>query len=284
MNPDISILIVGGNDIASAIAHRLFYSGFRPIILASPQENYLRTHLCYGMALFLGKKTINGVVAETPPEDFLKNESPDRESPIVKGIRYLLKDRKIPVIGNEYSPLLRETFAPQIIIHTVFPETIFDNFSTAPLVLGLAGLRQTNTKYHFWIEDRPVGRLGEIYPSAAEIPPAPAENILHPSLQFQQAHAPESGVWVSLKSIGDEIFPGETLGKIHDRDVPSPVSGQLWGQLSSGRIVEKETPVSFIYPGAKNDDYQYFDYRHNAISGAVLAVVLRFLSLTREDS
>ena len=46
------VLIRGGNDIASAVAHRLFTAGYAVIILEAPQPLTVRRGMAYASAVY----------------------------------------------------------------------------------------------------------------------------------------------------------------------------------------------------------------------------------------
>jgi len=48
--PPIRVLIRGGNDIASAVAHRLFTAGYPVVILEAPQPLTVRRGMAYASA------------------------------------------------------------------------------------------------------------------------------------------------------------------------------------------------------------------------------------------
>jgi xanthine dehydrogenase accessory factor len=58
------VLIRGGNDIASAVTHRLFASGYRVTILVAPQPLTVRRGMAYASAVYDGRMTLSGVTAE----------------------------------------------------------------------------------------------------------------------------------------------------------------------------------------------------------------------------
>jgi xanthine dehydrogenase accessory factor len=60
---DIDALVRGGNDIASAVAHRLFSAGHSVAILELPQPLTVRRGMAYASAVYDGSVTLHGVTA-----------------------------------------------------------------------------------------------------------------------------------------------------------------------------------------------------------------------------
>ena len=66
-DPNLLGIIRGGNDIASAVAHRLFTAGYPVVILEAPQPLTVRRGMAYASAVYGGRLTLDGVTAECAP-------------------------------------------------------------------------------------------------------------------------------------------------------------------------------------------------------------------------
>ena len=120
MSIENSILIYGGGEIASAIAIKLFQSGFKPIMYVNENEIFLRHNLCLGDAVFQNQKTVGDVTATTISEDLLNidNNNSYMEK-IDTAVHYIIKDRKIPVLHQISFEELIEVTETKIIINTL---------------------------------------------------------------------------------------------------------------------------------------------------------------------
>lgn len=270
--------ICGGGEIASAAAIRLFKCGYPVVMFAGREENLLRYHLCLGEALFLGQKTVEDVTATILSEELLaEQQEKSLDGPLAGGIRYLLKDRKIPVLEavefEQTIPLL--SLQALVNAQPASRAPIAVSIDHAPLVIGLHPFHQPGVQCHFAVESRLNYFLGRVISTGIHLPEesSPGDFFKDP---FAYCQTPVEGLWLSLKAIGDAIRYNEAIGKINGIEIRSPHEGQLWGLAHSGRFLSAKSPVALIYRGKANERYRYLSFRENAIAGGIVQAVMQF--------
>ncbi len=272
------IAICGGGEIASAAAIRLFKCGYEVVMFADREENLLRYHLCLGDALFQGQKTVEDITATILPEDLLaEQQEKSFADPLLSGIRYLLKDRKIPVLEAAEFEKTIALLSPQALVNAQPASTapIPVSIDHAPLVIGLHPFHQPGVQCHFAVESRPNYFLGRVIFAGIHLPEefSPGDFFKDP---FAHCQTPVEGLWLSLKAIGDAIRYNEPIGKINEIEIRSPHDGQLWGLAHSGRFLPAKSPVALIYQGKASEQYRYLSFRENAIAGGIVQAVMQF--------
>lgn len=272
------IAICGGGEIASAAAIRLFKCGYEVVMFAGREENLLRYHLCLGDALFQGQKTVEDITATILPEDLLaEQQEKSFADPMLSGIRYLLKDRKIPVLEAAEFEKTIALLSPQALVNAQPASTapIPVSIDHAPLVIGLHPFHQPGVQCHFAVESRLNYFLGRVISAGIHLPEefSPGDFFKDP---FAHCQTPVEGLWLSLKAIGDAIRYNEPIGKINEIEIRSPHDGQLWGLAHSGRFLPAKSPVALIYQGRASEQYRYLSFRENAIAGGIVQAVMQF--------
>lgn len=63
----VCIAIRGGNDIASAVTHRLFTAGYSVVIIETPQPLTVRRGMAYASAVYERQIALQGVTAGHAP-------------------------------------------------------------------------------------------------------------------------------------------------------------------------------------------------------------------------
>jgi len=58
-----SVLVLGVNDVASAVAHRLWSDGYAVVLISEPQPVVTRRGMAFADAVFDGEAELKGVVA-----------------------------------------------------------------------------------------------------------------------------------------------------------------------------------------------------------------------------
>jgi xanthine dehydrogenase accessory factor len=279
MNKETPIFIYGGNEIASAIALKLFNSRVNVVLYVTADEAFLRHNLCFGDAIFQNQKTIENVTAVTIPEDLMASTNNNSLLEKVKDATdYIIKDRKIPVLNQISLDEALEAITPKIVVHTMPTDAPGMELESEAHVIGLYPDHSPGKDCHFAIETRLNYRLGEIYnPETRDISAIKSE--LHFLKDpFSLCPAPIEGVWVALKEIGEEIKYYDPLGKINDIEIRSPYDGQIWGIVHSGKYYAAKSTIAKIHTGLPSENYRYFSFRENAIAGGVLEAVLKILN------
>jgi len=271
------ILILGGNEFASAIAVGLVRSGLPVAMVVHPQEWALRRSICFSDTVWVGQKTIQDVQAFFINENLLTQfQEIDRIEQWKHAIEFYLKSHSLPVFLENDFPEFVETLKPQIIIKT-HPEYLNDYpLDAAPLIIGLHPWHSIHHHCHLSVESRSNALLGELFQEPpTSVPAFDSHFFKNP---FEEIYSPLEGVFISLKNIGEKIIHHDALGTIQEIQIRSPYDGQIWGLVHSGRFVKAKQPLALIYQGFSDDAYKLFDYRHKAVAGTILREILYFLN------
>lgn len=71
---DLRILVRGSNDVASAVAHRLFQEGYGVVLHDDPKPTVTRRKMAFADAIFDGEATLEGVTAKRIESMNLRSE------------------------------------------------------------------------------------------------------------------------------------------------------------------------------------------------------------------
>lgn len=274
------ILILGGNELASAIALKLYNARLEPAIYVPADEIFLRHNLCFGDAVFQNRKTIEGVTAETLPEELMIEEGGNSYLEKAKNaIQYLIRDRKIPVLTHNSDVDARSLLDPPVIVSTLTDgdkttRTMGGVEPGQPLIIGCYPHYVPGKNCDWAVDTRLNYRLGQVYHQPVDESKVTEVDIRLFKNPFEHCTIPLEGVWVALKEIGEPVKYNEALGKIDEVEIRSPYDGQIWGIAHSGRIYPPKAAIAQIYTGPKTEDYRYYGFRENAIAGGVLEAVL----------
>ncbi len=262
------ILVTGSGDEATAVALRLFRSGFSVILAAHNKPVDLHYHRNFTRCIFAGSGQIEGVSAIT----FSRALQQDDVSPtahLTDFIAFALANRQVPII------LLDELKRGQLIEAQYLinlDDGIFDRLkSHLPDEIKVIGFKPESS-VDFWI-----GRQGKIlgqvqYPFLAES----EENGL-PKFKknlAQVIEAPMEGVFVASKEIGERVFEREEIGKLNQIPILSPYHGVVSGLINSGALVKPHTPLAEVTTGRQESDPRRLPVEAFALAGGVLEAIL----------
>ena len=72
--PDTLVLVKGGGDLGTGVAHMLFRSGFPVIVTETERPTMVRRTICFAECLYAGRFTVDGV-----PADRAEGQTPEEK-------------------------------------------------------------------------------------------------------------------------------------------------------------------------------------------------------------
>jgi xanthine dehydrogenase accessory factor len=231
-----AIVVLGGNDVASAIAHRLHSARYPVLIVESPQPLTVRRGMAYASAIYDGKVTLDGVTAQharTPA---------DAEA-------LLRRHAAIPVMGIS-DPAVLFTLCPTVIVDARLrkKERSASRASDAPLVIGLGPGFRAGVEAHVVVETNRGPHLGRLITDgeADAYTGDPVEIAGHSKDRY--CYAPVGGVFRTALDLGAPITRGQAVGAVDGRPVPAQVGGFLRGIVKDGLTVAAGAKLADIDP------------------------------------
>ncbi len=264
---ELIVVIRGGGEAGSAIAHALKQSHFRVCIseIASPLS--LRRGVCYSEAVYETENTIDGISSE-------------RTLLSLETIYKVWRGKKIAVVVDPeltVKPLLK----PDVLINALMlGKQTSTRIEDAPLVIGIGPGFTVGTNVHLAIDTNPGENLGRVLiegevenKSDSEEPDTLAGRILK---------SEDSGVFTSERKIGEIVLAGDLIGKLNDIDLASPVGGVIRGLLRNETKVLNNTGLAEIDPVNGKSACFTISKDMRTMGGAVLEAIL--MSLNVEES
>jgi xanthine dehydrogenase accessory factor len=146
---ELIILVRGGGEVGSAIAHRLFRSHFRVCITEVASPLAVSRGTCFSEAVYDTTKTIEGVTGE-------------RSLPSLEHIYRVWRDDKIPVVVDpelSIKPLIR----PDVLVNAMMlKRETTTRITDALLVVGIGPGFIAGTDVHVVIESNHSNNLGKV--------------------------------------------------------------------------------------------------------------------------
>ncbi len=260
---DLIVLIRGGGEVGTAIAHRLRRSHFRICITEIAQPLAVSRGSCFSEAVYDLTKTVEDITAQ-------------RSLPTLENIYRLWRNGDIPVVVDpelSVDPLLK----PDVLINAMMLKRVTSTrIDDAPLVIGIGPGFTASVDVHMVIESNNSNSLGKVIVEGKTEGDfaTPAGNLDKDRVIW----AEEAGVFTTEKNIADNIQVGEIVGKLNDVALPARASGMLRGLLRNEVKVLANTELAEIDP--VNDRSVCFCIRDKmrAISGGALEAIMMALN------
>lgn len=256
----MKILVRGSNDVASAVAHRLFIEGYSVVIHEVPQPTTARRKMSFCDAVFDGSAILADVRAESVGRLYL-----------LRGI--LAAHNVIPVCINDFYEL-KDALIPQVIVDArmrkhMQPE---NQRGLAPLVIGLGPNFIAGETVHVGIETG-WNSLGKIVLRGATNRLQGEPRAIEGVARERYVYAPCAGIFFTSFEIGDRVQKNQEIAEIASTSLLAPVNGTLRGLTRNQVYVSKNTKVIEVDPRTEGAQISGIGERPAQIALGVLTAI-----------
>lgn len=257
---NLCVMIRGGGEMASGVAHRLFRAHLKVVMTEIPQPLCVRRAVSFCEALLEKTQEVEGVTAR-----FIASP---KECPAV------WKGGMIPLLIDPEGKS-RDALKPSVLVDAILAKkNIGTHTGDAPLVIGLGPGFWAGKDVDVVIETNRGHDLGRvIYDGPAEPATGVPGDIAGVGTQ-RVLRAPRDGVFRPVKQIGDIIEEGETVAWVEDEPVTAAISGVLRGLLREGTSVQKGLKSGDVDPRGKRENCFTISDKARSIGGGVLEAIL----------
>jgi xanthine dehydrogenase accessory factor len=261
---DLKVLIKGGGEQASGVAHRLFRSNFKICITEIPNPRAVRREVAFCEAVYEGENGVEGVVA--------KRVGSQEE------IFEVWKENKIPLLVDPQATV-RDYLKPDILIDGTMAKTNLGltKIIDAPLVIALGPGFWAGRDAHLVIETNRGHNLGRVVTEGETEKFTGVPEVIGGFGIERVLRSPRAGRFISYKKIGDYVQEDEIVGEVDCLPVKARIKGILRGLIRNGLDVRERQKLGDVDPrGVKESCYTISD-KARAIGGGVLeGILMRF--------
>ncbi len=228
------VLVRGGNDIASAVAHRLFTAGYPVVIQEAPQPATVRRAMAYASAVYQGRITLHGVTAEHAPT-------------LARALALLGGRSAIPVVTD---PAIPGALRPQAIVDGRYrkQERSHSRVRDAPLVIGLGPGFRAGVEAHLVVETNRGPHLGRLIAEGEAEPYTGEPLAIQGQGRERLQYAPRAGIFRTSRDIGSRVRAGEVVGEVSGAPVLATIDGIIRGLVKDGLPVPAGAKLLDIDP------------------------------------
>ena len=259
-NPtEIRVLIRGGGEMASGIAHRLHQCRLQVLITEVAEPTAVRRHVAFAEAVYRGYHTIENVKAV-------------RVATFSDALTEWQRDA-IPLFVDSEAKI-RQQAQPSVIVDATMSKKGGDTkLDDAPLVIGIGPGFSAGGNVHAVIESNRGYQLGRVIWQGAAEPdtgvPAPVAG--HTDARVLRAQ--RRGYFVAVRAIGDRVKAGEMVAHIDGTPVKSGIDGVIRGLLHSGIQIAPGVKVGDVDPRFESEYCNTISDKARAIGGGVVEAI-----------
>jgi xanthine dehydrogenase accessory factor len=263
---ELIVLVRGGGEVGSAVAHRLTQSHFRVCITEIASPLAVSRETCFSEAVYDTAKVVEGVKGE-------------RSLPNLESIYRVWRNGNIPVVVDP-DLAVKALIKPDVLINAMMlKRKTSTKITDAPLVIGIGPGFLVGEDAHLVIESNNSNNLGKvIIEGEAEADTGKPVEIGGLSKE-RVIWAEDSGVFTTTKNIGDAVLANDIIGQLGEISIQAPISGMLRGLLRNE--VKVLTGAKLLEIDPVNEKSVCFTIRDKmrAIAGGTLEATMMSLNI-----
>ena len=256
----LMVLVKGGGEMATGVAHRLARSGFRLCLTEIGAPQAVRRGVSFCEAVFEGRKEVEGLVA--------------RRANGEKEILAAWEEKVIPLVVDPECRI-REILRPAVLVDAILAKrNTGTRLDDAPLVIGLGPGFRAGKDVHLVVETNRGHNLGRVIEAGEAEPDTGIPGEIGGRTWERVLRTPVAGRFRAKKEIGDSVQKGERVAEVEGIDIEAQIGGVLRGVLRDGLFVPQGMKVGDIDPrGIRAHCFTISD-KARAIGGGVLEAIL----------
>jgi xanthine dehydrogenase accessory factor len=258
------VLIKGGGDLASGVAHRLHRAGFAVVITELPQPTVIRRTVAFASAVFAGQVTVEGVTA--------------RRLDDLAAVPAVLAEGIIPVLVDPPAEAVRRLQPGVVVDAIVAKRNTGARLTDAPLVIGLGPGFTAGLDCHAAIETNRGHWLARILYAGSPQPDTKTPGKVKGYRGGRVIRAPADGYLQPVAQVGDRLRKGELIGYVNGHEVRAMFDGVLRGLIHPCAPVTKGLKIGDLDPRDVNRHCFTISEKSLAVGGAVLEVILTWMN------
>jgi len=257
------VLVRGGGDLGTGVAHRLHRAGFKVVVGELPQPLVIRCTVAFASAVYEGHVEVEEVEARLASNKM--------------GVENLLSQSIVPVIvdpAGEMIPIL----APKVVVDArMAKRNLGTTLSDAPIVIGLGPGFIASQDVHAVVETMRGHNLGRVILQGSAEPDTHVPGLVQGYGLERVLWAPCEGCFQSYVDIGERVGAGQIVAQVAGQPIRASISGVLRGLLHDGLLVREGQKVGDIDPRGIAEYCFTISDKARAVGGGVLEAILYLL-------
>ncbi|MGI6156988.1 MAG: selenium-dependent molybdenum cofactor biosynthesis protein YqeB [Saccharofermentanales bacterium] len=260
---NLTVLMRGGGDLASAVIQKLYNTGCRVIVCDLEHPSCVRRTVAFCNAVYEGEWTIEGITA--------------RRVDTLDAIEPTLTEGIVPVTTLPDRDV-RDAVKPDVFIDATISKRDPDyDRSWAPLVIGLGPAIEAGRHAHVVIETKRGHHLGRLIREGYATPNTGIPGTIIGFNKERVLRAPHAGTVTHIREIGDHVEQGDPILKVDETPVTAKIPGIVRGLIAAGYAAREGQKVGDVDPRNEEIACRTISDKGRNIAGGVLeAIVTHF--------
>ncbi len=257
----MKVLIRGGGDLASAVAHKLFNSGFIVGIVELAKPLVIRRTVSFASAVNSTEITVEGVTAKCIAS--------------LDAFDQLTVGGYIGVTTLAESDIVKYWQPDVFIDATLSKKSVNYEVGYAPLIIGLGPEITAGKNADYVVETNRGHYLGSIIEKGKATPNNGVPGTIAGFTRERVHYSKARGTVEVIHDIGSIVKKGDVIAKVGAVSVHANIDGVVRGMISNGTLVPFDTKIADVDPRADVSYCTTISDKGRNIAGAVLEAIMR---------
>lgn len=255
----LTVVIKGGGDMATGVAHRLHRAGMRLVITELPQPLVIRRTVAFASAIFRDEVEVEGIRARLV--------EPSR-------IEEMWWEGSIPVLIDPEARIV-DSLQPQVLVDAIMAKrNAGTRMHDAPLVIALGPGFTVGMDCHAVVETNRGHYLGRVILAGSAEPNTGMPGTVDGYTEERVLRVPCAGLFQAHYRIGEHVRASQTVAHVNGFPVHAQIGGVLRGLLADGVPTTAGMKVGDIDPRGRVEHCFTISDKARAIGGGVLEAIL----------
>lgn len=255
-----TIIIRGGGDLATGIAHRLFMAGFQIVILEIKEPTAIRRRVSFCEAIYSGEIVVEGVKA------VLANSLDE--------VKEALNNGFIPVLIDDKGLAIKDINPIAVVDSILAKRNMGTNKEMAPITIGVGPGFEAGEDVDLVVETIRGHYLGKVLHEGKATANTGIPGDIMGFKEERIVRAESSGIVKNFCNIGDTVKKGDPICEINGIIVYANLSGTLRGMIKEGLYVKEMMKIGDIDPRGITEYAYTISEKARAIGGGVLEAIM----------
>lgn len=258
------VVVRGGGDLGTGVAHALHRAGCRVVVLEAERPRAVRRAASFAEAVYSGRTTVEGVEAALV-------RAADLPAALVAAAAE--DSAGVPVVVDPDGALLRALAPDAVVDARMAKRNLGTSRADAAVTIALGPGYEAGRDVDIVIETNRGPALGRIIERGAAEPDTGVPGEVGGAGAERLLRAPAAGRFAAAKRIGDVVREGDVVGSVGGAPVTARIAGLLRGLAAEGLSVEAGEKVGDVDPRGAEVDPAAISDKARAVGRAVLAAL-----------
>jgi xanthine dehydrogenase accessory factor len=274
MDNDPLVIVRGGGDLGSGVAHRLFRSGYRVLVLEAEAPSVVRRAAAFGRAVFEGEATVEGVRGVLIRPDAGEDPAAAAARALRAGAGTGESEADVPVVVDPLGGTIRALVPAVVVDARMAKRNLGTSREDAAVTVGLGPGFKAGIDVDFVVETKRGHAMGRLVTRGEAAANTGVPGDVKGIGSARVTRSPAEGAFKAERSIGDLVREGEVVGRVGDEPVTAGIAGLLRGLVADGVHVAPGAKIGDVDPRGREVDPGEISDKARSVAGAVLEALM----------